>query len=68
MPTTHEIDNAKTALIILTYNAASWWERLCSGIRRQDLKPEKIIIVDSSSRDGTEALAHNAGFEVVSIA
>jgi rhamnosyltransferase len=68
VPTTDEITGARTALIILTYNTASWWERLCAGIRRQDLQPERIIIVDSSSQDETEALAHNAGFDVVRIA
>ena len=66
--TTHVRTEAKTALIIPTYNAASSWESLCAGIRRQDLQPDRILIIDSSSQDGTEALARAAGFEVVCIA
>jgi len=65
---TYEPTKAITALIIPTYNAAATWERLCAGIRRQNLQPDRIIIIDSSSQDGTEALARAAGFEVVRIA
>jgi rhamnosyltransferase len=57
-----------TALIIPTLNAASHWERLCDGIRRQSLAPDDVLIIDSSSTDGTANRARDAGFRVIEIA
>ena len=54
----------KTALIIPTCNAASDWQALCEGIQRQSLRPDQIMVIDSSSTDGTEALARAAGFTI----
>ncbi|HEY1803789.1 MAG TPA: glycosyltransferase family 2 protein [Terracidiphilus sp.] len=58
----------KVALIIPTLNAAGIWERLFRGIIRQSLRPDDVIVVDSSSSDGTADLAHTAGFRVIQIA
>jgi rhamnosyltransferase len=58
----------KTALIIPTLNAAPNWEALVSGIRRQSLKPDDVIVIDSASTDGTADRARAAGFTVVEIA
>jgi rhamnosyltransferase len=57
----------KVALIIPTLNAAPWWDALVAGIRAQKLKPDQIIVVDSSSTDGTASRARAAGFTVVEI-
>lgn len=57
----------ETALIIPTYNAAHSWNALCEGIQRQSLRPDRVIIIDSSSTDGTETFAHAAGFTVFRI-
>lgn len=55
------------SLIVPTCNAASCWRALCNGIRLQDLRPGQVIILDSSSQDGTGELARNAGFELITI-
>lgn len=56
------------ALIIPTLNAAPIWEKLFRGIIRQSLTPDEVIVVDSSSTDGTPHLARKAGFRVIEIA
>jgi rhamnosyltransferase len=56
------------ALIIPTLNAALNWEALVSGIQRQSLMPDDVIVVDSSSTDGTVDQARAAGFTVIEIA
>ena len=60
-------ETPRIALIIPTHNASRHWENLCSGIRMQSVSPHQIIIIDSSSKDGTVDLARNAGFTVVEI-
>ena len=57
----------QVALIIPTHNAAQHWKALCEGIRKQSEYPDQVIVVDSSSTDGTSAAARDAGFEVVEI-
>lgn len=54
-------------LIIPTLNAAGDWEDLCTGICRQSLAPSRVIVIDSSSTDGTAALARAAGFTLIPI-
>ena len=54
-------------VIIPTYNAARYWEALSTGIRAQSLKPDRVIVIDSASKDGTAELARAEGFEVVEI-
>lgn len=62
-----EIRN-RIAVVIPTYNAAQYWPALSEGIRSQSLKPDRVIVIDSSSSDGTAELARADGFEVVTIA
>lgn len=57
----------RIAVIIPTYNAARYWEALSAGIGAQTLKPGRLIVIDSSSKDGTAELARRDGFEVVEI-
>jgi len=64
----HEMTNLQTALIIPTYNAMNHWRALSEGIQNQSLAPDQIVVVDSSSTDGTALAAHNAGFTVIEIA
>lgn len=61
------LPNGQVALIIPTFNAARYWPDLSRGIRAQSLKPERVIVIDSSSTDGTAELARRDGFEVVEI-
>lgn len=57
----------RIAVVIPTYNAARYWPALSKGIRSQSLKPSRVIVIDSSSSDGTAELAKRDGFEVVTI-
>jgi rhamnosyltransferase len=53
-------------VIIPTLNAASDWPRLSSGLLAC-VNSHEVLIVDSSSTDGTAELARAAGFAVCSI-
>lgn len=55
-------------IIIPTRNAASDWGALQASLRAQGIPPERVLIIDSSSSDGTEFLARASGYKVVSIA
>ncbi len=55
------------ALIIPTFNAAGYWSALSAGIRAQSLVPNRVIVIDSASSDGTRELAKRDGFTVVEI-
>ncbi len=58
---------SNVAVIILTYNAAPFWAALQEGLGRQGLTPDQVLIVDSSSKDGSESLARRYGYRVLSI-
>lgn len=55
-------------LILPTLNAASRWPLWLEGFKNQNLKPQRVLVVDSSSLDGTGNLAAEQGFEVYRIA
>jgi len=57
----------RIAVIIPTYKAARYWQALSAGIRAQSLNPARVIVIDSSSNDGTTELARSDGFEVLEI-
>jgi rhamnosyltransferase len=57
----------RVAVIIPTFNAAQYWPALSGGILAQTLVPDKVIVIDSSSSDGTAELARKNGFTVVEI-
>ena len=61
------LDRMKVAVIIPTYNAAPYWLALSKGIREQKRKPDQVIVIDSSSPDGTAELARSDGFTVLEI-
>ncbi len=61
------IQPEQAALIIPTYNAARDWDLLYEGIRKQSIRPQEVIIIDSSSTDGTARRAQKAGFKVIGI-
>jgi len=60
--------NRTLAVVVPTLNAAKLWRVFQEGLRQQGLKPQQILIVDSSSTDGTLELARSAGYRVLSIA
>jgi rhamnosyltransferase len=62
-----ETPTAQIGVIIPTYNAARHWPDLRGGLDAQGLDPKQILIIDSSSQDGTARLARDAGYRVVVI-
>ncbi len=54
----------KSALIIPTYNAAHWLDRLIPALGALSPQPDKILFIDSSSGDGTAQTLRAAGYEV----
>lgn len=61
-------DSRRVVLVIPTYNAAAEWPRLIAGIRSQRLQPKSILVIDSSSSDGTAEVARASGCRVETIA
>jgi rhamnosyltransferase len=55
------------SICIPTLDAAVLWKKLWLSIRAQTLQPHEVIVLDSSSTDGTTELAQNSGCRVVSI-
>lgn len=57
----------KTALIILTHNAANIIEQQIAVLRTQTLMPDTILFVDTVSTDGTRDIIKKHGFEFYSV-
>ncbi|MFU2059990.1 glycosyltransferase family 2 protein [Avibacterium volantium] len=57
----------KIALFVPTYNAGELWKSWIQSYQQQKLKADKVIIIDSSSRDKTIELSKQANFEVTVI-
>jgi rhamnosyltransferase len=55
------------AVVIPTLNAARMWHEFSSALAAQTFHPKRILVIDSSSSDGTPELAREAGYEVLSI-
>jgi rhamnosyltransferase len=55
------------SICIPTLDAAALWGKLWLSIRAQTLQPHEVIVLDSSSTDGTTELAQSSGCRVVSI-
>jgi rhamnosyltransferase len=53
---------------IPTLNAADQWNEFVKALRFQSMQPQRVIVIDSESTDGTAELARLEGFTVVSIA
>ena len=55
------------ALVVPTLNPGALWVEWIALFSRQVVKPDKVLIIDSGSSDGTVLLSENAGFEVFRI-
>lgn len=55
------------AVVVPVLNAAGQWEAFEAGLRKQTLSLRDVLILDSSSSDGTPDLAQAAGYSVISI-
>jgi rhamnosyltransferase len=58
---------SQVGLIVPTLNAGSLWESWLTAFEQQTQKPDRLLLIDSSSSDNTVALACAHGFEVVVI-
>jgi rhamnosyltransferase len=56
-----------TGLVVPTCNAAQYWSGLRAALDRQGFESHQILVVDSSSTDGTDRLAEESGYRVVRI-
>ena len=59
--------NHRVSVIIPTYNAGPDFEGLLRRLQSQSRPPEEIIVIDSSSTDGTAETALQAGARVIRI-
>ncbi|MGC3990985.1 MAG: glycosyltransferase [Chthoniobacteraceae bacterium] len=57
----------KSVLIIPTYNPGELWKAVLGAIGTQQGAPDRKLVIDSGSSDGTAQLARDAGFEVITI-
>jgi len=56
-----------TALIVPTLNAGSLWEGWLEAFFAQSVRPDRVLIVDSSSEDRTADISKSRGFDVYRI-
>ena len=63
----HGVDRSTVAVVIPTYNARKYWAGLRDGLKAQQLPAGQVLIVDSSSDDGTRELALAEGYQVFRI-
>jgi rhamnosyltransferase len=54
-------------LCIPTHNAGKTWSEFRNAIEEQTLRPCEVLVIDSSSTDGTADLARQSGCRVVTI-
>lgn len=54
----------RVSLILPTWRAAEYLPRLLHALRIQTLRPEEVIVIDSSSDDGTAEIARREGCRV----
>lgn len=62
-----EISPSEVAIIIPTYNGALFWSDLNRALEKQAIPKRQVLIVDSSSKDGTRFLAEASGYKTKSI-
>ena len=61
------VDRSQVAVILPTRNARKHWTHFNTGLRLQGLPPGQVLVVDSSSEDGTRELAAAEGYQVTCI-
>ncbi len=58
----------RVALIVPVRNGGEVWRSAAAAVRAQSRQPDRLLVVDSESTDGSDEVARTCGFEVVSIA
>jgi rhamnosyltransferase len=59
-----QLDESRVAVIVPTLNGGRIWHDWLAAFSRQTCKPSRVLIVDSSSDDGTAQAARSCGMEV----
>ncbi|MDP9049538.1 MAG: glycosyltransferase family 2 protein [Acidobacteriota bacterium] len=67
LPLDVAVDRSQVAIVVPTCNASKHWKALSQGLLLQGFPANQILIVDSSSDDGTRDLAEAAGYQVFCI-
>lgn len=62
-----DIGRPRVAVIVPTLNAAGLWDRWVKGMRMQTFAPEVVLVIDSSSTDGTVDRVLAEGYRVHTI-
>ncbi len=61
-------DSMRVAVIVPVRNGGEVWRRAAAAIRAQRRRPERVLVVDSESSDGSDEVAQQYGFELLPIA
>ena len=56
------------AVIVPVKNGGPRWQMVAASIQEQRLRPQRTIVIDSGSTDGSDEIAKASGFEVHAIA
>lgn len=59
---------SQVGLIVPTLNAGSGWQAWLEALAQQTRRPDRLLLIDSSSSDETVQLAYDYGFEIKIIA
>ncbi|MBV8465107.1 MAG: glycosyltransferase family 2 protein [Burkholderiales bacterium] len=57
----------RLGLVVPTLNAGASWPDWIAALKCQSRQPDRVLVIDSSSDDGTDRLAIEAGLEVLRI-
>lgn len=60
----HSLANNQIAVVCPTYNAGKLWKDWIEALLKQSIKPNKILIIDSGSNDGTVELTKQYELDV----
>jgi hypothetical protein len=56
-------------LVVPTYNPGqAVWAEWIRALQMQTVQPQRVVVVDSGSTDGTQQLSQQAGFQGLSVA
>ncbi|MDH4033808.1 MAG: glycosyltransferase family 2 protein, partial [candidate division Zixibacteria bacterium] len=60
-------DSMATALVVPTLNAGNGFVEWLAVLKKQTVRPQRLLLIDSASTDSTVEMAADSGFEIKSI-
>ena len=54
----------RVALIVPVRNGGAVWRRVAASILAQERRPDRVLVIDSESGDGSDEVARSCGFKV----